>query len=128
VLSEIAQPCDGAYALDATADLATSELAAAVDALSRPVGEFYFGRFTVRCPTREDLRAGKNLRVLGAAGVKVAGWPIRDPRLTMDQAHEQTARQWEICFAIGAAQRAAGALLPSWRAVLRDCVRTRFGG
>ena len=125
VLSEIAQPCDGAFALDATANLATPELAAAVDELSRQVGEFYFGRFTVRCPTREDLRAGKNLCVLGAAGVKAAGWPIRDPRRSQAEAHQQTLRQWEVCFAIGVAQRARGAASPSWRAFLRDCAQAK---
>jgi hypothetical protein len=127
-LSEIAQPGDGAYALDTTADLATPELAAAVDAFSRSVGGFHFGRFTVRCPAREDLRAGRNLRVISAAGVKAAGSAIRDPRRTMAEAHRQTIRQWDACFAIGADQRAKGAQPPSWRTVLRDCVRARFGG
>jgi hypothetical protein len=127
VLSEIAQPCDGAYALDVTAELATPELAAAVDALSRQVGEFHFGRFTVRCPGRDDFRAGKNLRVIATSGVKAAGSAIRDPRHTMAQAHRQTLSQWEVCCAIGAAQRAAGAQSPSWRTVLRSCIRARVG-
>jgi pimeloyl-ACP methyl ester carboxylesterase/membrane protein DedA with SNARE-associated domain len=127
VLSEVAQRCDGAYALDATAELSTPELTAAVDALSRQVGEFHFGRFTVRCPDRADFRAGKNWRVLGAAGVKAAGSAIRDPRRTIREAHLQTRHQWEICFAIGAAHLAAGAPVPTWRDILRDTVKARLG-
>ena len=127
VLSEIAQPSDGAYALDATAETTTPELTTAVDALSRLVGEFNFGRITVRCPGREDFRAGKNLRVIAAAGVKAAGSAIRDPRRTMAEAHRQTMAQWETCFAIGAARHADGAQPATWRAVLRGCVRSRFG-
>jgi pimeloyl-ACP methyl ester carboxylesterase/membrane protein DedA with SNARE-associated domain len=127
VLSEIAQPCDGAYALDATAELSTPELAAAVDQLSRQVGEFHFGRFTVRCADRADLCLGQNWRILGAAGVKAAGSAIRDPRRTLREAHLQTKRQWEVCFAIGAAHRAAGAKLPKWSDVLRDAIKARLG-
>jgi len=128
VLSEMAQRGDGVCALDATAELATPELAAAVDALSRGMGEFYFGRFTVRCASRADLRAGRNLRVLGAAGVKSAGSAIRDPRRTLREAWRQTTSQWELCFAIGEARRAAEAKPASWKAMLRGWLRARVGG
>ncbi|HVU36976.1 MAG TPA: alpha/beta fold hydrolase [Opitutales bacterium] len=127
-LSEIAQPSDGAYALDATTELITPELSAAIDQLARTMPEFHFGRITVRCPSRDDLRAGRNLRVLGAAGVKAAASIIRDPGRSATEERRLALRRWEICFAIGAAMRARGARPATWKEIVQGIFRARFGG
>ncbi len=127
-LSELAQPSDGAYAFDATAELATPELSAAINALARHLSDFHFGKFQVRCPTREDFRAGRNLHILGVAGVKAAGSAIRDPRRTVREARAQTQGQWEACFAIGAALHQRGVKAAQWKTVLRGWFQARFGG
>ncbi len=127
-LSELAQPCDGAYALDATADLATPELAAAVDALARRMPDFHFGRFAVRCPSREDLCAGRNLRVLGAAGVKAAISIIRDSRRPLAEVRKQALQRWETCFTIGAVLHARGAQPARWREIIKGVFHASIGG
>lgn len=127
VLSELAQPSDGAYALDATAELSTPELAAAINDLARHLSDFHFGKFQVRCPSREDFRAAKNLRVIGVAGVKAAGSAIRDPRRTAQEARRQTQAQWESCFAIGATLHKGGVKSARWKTILRGWFQARFG-
>jgi len=126
-LSDLAQPADGAYALDATAELVTPELTAAINALARHLSDFHFGKFQIRCPSREDFRAGKNLRVIGVAGVKAAGSAIRDPRRTVAEACAQTLRQWETCFTIGTALYRRGIKPARWKTVLRGWFQARFG-
>jgi pimeloyl-ACP methyl ester carboxylesterase/membrane protein DedA with SNARE-associated domain len=126
-LSELAQPSDGAYALDATAELATPELCAAINALARHLSDFHFGKFQVRCPSREDFRTGQNLRIIGVAGVKAAGSAIRDPRRTLADACAQTRLQWETCFAIGTVLYRRGIKPARWKTVLRGWFRARYG-
>lgn len=128
VLSEMAQPSDGAYALDATTELATPELTAAIDALAKQLPNFHFGCITVRCSSRDDLRAGCNLQVLGAAGVKAAASIIRDSRRPATEERQQAVERWEKCFAIGAALRAQGAQPAKWKDIFRGIFRARFGG
>jgi len=127
-LSDLAQPSDGAYAFDVTAELSTPELTDAINNLARHLSDFHFGKFQVRCPSREDFRVGQNLRVLGVAGVKAAGSAIRDPRRSVHDACAQTQRQWEACFAIGAALHQRGVKAAHWKTVLRGWFQARFGG
>ncbi len=127
LLAELTHRRNGAWALDVTTAAATAELTAAIDELSRRMGRFNFGRFTVRCPSRVDLRAGRNLCFLGAAGVKAAGSSIRDPRRTLREAWRQTTTQWDLVYAIGADQRAGGVKPASWKAVLRGWLRAEMG-
>jgi len=126
-LSGLAQPSDGAYALDATAELATPEVSAAINAFARHLSDFHFGKFQVRCASREEFRAGHNLRVIGVAGVKAAGSAIRDPRRTVQEACRQTQSQWEACFAIGAALHKGGVKPAKWKTVFRGWFQARFG-
>jgi pimeloyl-ACP methyl ester carboxylesterase/membrane protein DedA with SNARE-associated domain len=128
VLSELAQPSDGAAALDMTAELVTPELTAAVDALAKNMPDFYFGRLAVRCPSREDLRAGRSLRVLGAAGVKAAASIIRDPRRTAADVRLHAVQRWESCFAIGATLHARGVQPARWKEIIKGVFQSRFGG
>ncbi len=128
VLSELAQPSDGASALDVTTELLTPELTAAVDAMAQAMPEFYFGRFTLRCPSREDLRAGRHLRVLGAAGVKAAGTVIRDPRRPLAEVRRQAVQRWEHCFVIGAVMHARKTQPATWKEIIKGVFRSRFGG
>lgn len=128
VLSELAQPSDGASALDVTAEVVTPELTAAIDALALAMPQFYFGRFTVRCPSREDLRAGRNLRVLGAAGVKAAASIIRDPRRSVAEVRQHAIQRWASCFAIGATMHGWKTQPATWRDIFKGIFRARFGG
>jgi hypothetical protein len=127
ILADTGSVRQGAYFFDGTADLATPALTAAVDALIAHFPGFHFGRISLRCPSAADLRAGRNLRVIGLGGVKAAGSAIRDSRHSLAASWPQTCRQWEICFEIAAAQRAQGAHPAAWRDIVRGVFRSRFG-
>ena len=56
-LGDLGTHARGAVFLDAN-ELATPELVARVDAISRCYDGFYFGRYDVRVPSREALARG----------------------------------------------------------------------
>jgi hypothetical protein len=115
----------GAIFRDVTSAEATPQLNAVMDALSRTFDGFYFGRFELCCPSAADLEAGRNLRVIGLRGITADDPSIYDPRRPLFEAWRMLGRQWEICFAIGAANLSRGALQPTWRVVLRALLRGR---
>ena len=105
-LVELGNHCRGAVFLDGS-DLATPELAAAVDALSRGYEGFYFGRFDVRTASEEALRAGE-FRVLELNGVASEATHIYDPKTPLLEGYRVLFEQWRHAFAIGAENRARG--------------------
>jgi hypothetical protein len=115
----------GAIFRDVTSAEATPQLNAVMDALSRTYDGFYFGRFELRCPSTKDLEAGRNLRVIGLRGITADDPSIYDSHRSLSEAWRMLRRQWEICFAIGAANLERGAPEPTWRVVLRALVRRR---
>ncbi len=126
-LTELGTHCRGSLFLDGTENLLTPELTAAVDALSKHFEGYYFGRYDIRCPTPEDLRAGRNLRVIELNGVTSEATSMYDPKHSVLFAWATLCRQWRLCFAIGAANRARGArpeslanLLRAWGRSLRE--------
>jgi len=124
-LVELGTHSRGALFLDGTAALATPELRAAVDAISHAFAGFYFGRYDLRCPSVEDFRAGKNLRVIELNGVTSEATAIYDPRHTLFKAWRMLDQQWRLCFAIGAANRARGAPPTPVRELVRTFLHSR---
>ena len=59
-LVEIGTHCRGAIFLDG-GDAITPELEEVVDQIAQSFDGFYFGRFDIRVPSRQDFRAGRNL-------------------------------------------------------------------
>ncbi|MEO8505662.1 MAG: VTT domain-containing protein [Acidobacteriota bacterium] len=105
-LVELGNHCRGAVFLDGS-DLATPELAAALDTLSRGYEGFYFGRFDVRTASEEALRAGE-FRVLELNGVASEATHIYDPKTPLLEGYRVLFEQWRHAFAIGAENRARG--------------------
>lgn len=106
-LVELGTHCRGAIFLDGS-DLISEPLLDSIDSIAQRFEGFYFGRFDVRVPSREDLKAGRNFRVVELNGVTSEATHIYDPKLTLWQAYATLFRQWRIAFEIGAQNRARG--------------------
>lgn len=110
------------------ARLLTPELEARIDEISRGVPGFHIGRYDLRFESEADLRAGRNFRILELNGASAEATSIYDARNSLWCAYATLFRQWELVFAIGAANRARGAvptppleLLRLWRTTHRLC-------
>ena len=107
ILEERGNHCHGCEFTDA-GHLETPALAAAIERLSRGIGGFYFGRYDIRGPSMEDIRAGR-FKVIELNGVSSEATDIYDPGNTLRSAYATLFRQWELAFRIGAANQALGA-------------------
>lgn len=118
-LVEIGNHCQGAVFTDGGA-LATPELTAAVDRLSRGVPGFFFGRYDLRAPTLDDFRAGRHFKVIELNGVTSEATSIYAPGASLLAGYRTLFRQWRLAFEIGAANVRRGARPTSVGEVLRS--------
>lgn len=86
----------------------TPELTACVDAISQKLTGFNIGRYDVRYASMDDLRAGKNFQIIELNGASSEATSIYDARNSLFNAYRQLFRQWDLVFAIGAANRRRG--------------------
>ena len=80
-----------------------------MDEIARAYRGFYVGRFDVRYTDVDAFKAGRDLAIVELNGVTSEPTNIYDPDGTLLDAYRQLFRQWSITFAIGAANRRAGA-------------------
>lgn len=111
-LVEIGNHCRGTIFLDGT-PLVTPELEAAIERISRCFEGFYFGRYDIRAPSEDDLRAGRKLKVIELNGATSEATHIYDPRYSVFDGWRILRAQWRILFDIAAANRARGAPVTS---------------
>jgi len=88
--------------------LNSPELEARIDEISRKVCGFFIGRYDLRFTSEEDLRAGRNFQIIELNGAASEATGIYDARNSLWSAYRTLFRQWELVFAIGAANRARG--------------------
>jgi membrane protein DedA with SNARE-associated domain len=105
-LAEIGSHCRGAIFLDG-AHLETDALRAAIDRVAHGFPGFYFGRFDLRSPSVEALRAGQ-FTILELNGVSAEATHIYDPAVPVYEAYRVLFQQWRIAFEIGAHNCDAG--------------------
>jgi membrane protein DedA with SNARE-associated domain len=115
-LAEIGTHCRGAIFTDARHHL-TEDLRRAVDALTHPFAGFYYGRYDLRVPSLEALKAGRDLQVLELNGMTAEPVHIYDPSYPLWQGWRDACAGWSAAYAAGAAMRAAGHPAPSVREV-----------
>jgi len=113
-LSPLGTHARGATFLDARA-LLTPELEEAIERISRRFEGFHLGRYDLRAPSEEDLRAGRNLQVLELNGLTSEPTHIYDPSAALLPAWRALIAQWRLAYAIAAANVAAGARPATWR-------------
>ena len=106
--------------------LLTPALEDRIDAISQKVPGFFIGRYDVRFSSEEDLRTGRNFSILELNGASAEATSIYDARNSIGTAYRTLFRQWDLVFAIGAANRRRGAiptsvteLLQIWRSASR---------
>ncbi len=105
---------------------ATEALADRIDTISKGVPGFFIGRYDLRFTCEEELRAGRGFRILELNGAAAEATSIYDARNSLVAAYRTLFRQWDLVFAIGAANRALGTtptppleLIRVWRAANR---------
>jgi membrane protein DedA with SNARE-associated domain len=103
--------------------LCTPALAARIDDISRRLPGFFIGRYDLRYASEADLRAGMNFQIVELNGAASEATSIYDARNSLVAAYRTLFRQWDLVFAIGAANRRRGCaptrlsvLWRSWRA------------
>ena len=106
-LVEIGTHCRGAIFLDG-GETITPALEELVDQIAKTFDGFFFGRFDIRVPSREDLMAGRNIKIVELNGVTSEATHIYDPKLSLFEAYRVLFRQWRIAFEIGHLNRARG--------------------
>jgi hypothetical protein len=99
-LVEIGTHCRGAIFLDG-GDTMTSALENVIDQIAKSFDGFFFGRFDIRVPSRQDFMAGRNLQIIELNGVTSEATHIYDSRLSLFDAYRVLFRQWRIAFEIG---------------------------
>lgn len=90
------------------AHLWSEELERRVDEISRGLDGFFIGRYDIRYGSDEELRAGRNFRIIELNGAAAEATSIYDRRNPLLAAYRTLFRQWELVFAIGAANRRRG--------------------
>ena len=117
-IAEIGSHCRGAAFVDA-GRLWTGQLEQLIDRIAKAHPGFFFGRFDIRAPSIDDLRSGRNLRVLELNGVTSEPTHVYDPAVSLREAYRTMMLHWRIAFEIGALNRARGIRPAGVRELLR---------
>jgi hypothetical protein len=108
--------------------LITPALERRIDAIARSYRGFFIGRFDIRYVDVERFKAGEDLAIVELNGATAESTNVYDPQSSLLAAYRQLFRQWSLVFAIGAANREAGAhvaSIPRLMALLRSHFSTR---
>jgi len=88
--------------------LCTPELEARIDEISQKVSGFFIGRYDIRYAEEAELRAGRNFQIIELNGAASEATSIYDARNSLFAAYRTLFQQWDLVFAIGAANRRLG--------------------
>ena len=106
-LGQVGTHSRGSLFLDG-ADLISPELLERVERIVENYSGFYFGRFDFKAPSEEDLREGKNLKVIELNGLTSEATHIYDPKNSIFYAWKTLIDQWSIAFEIAEANLKKG--------------------
>jgi membrane protein DedA with SNARE-associated domain len=84
------------------------ELEHRIDEVSQRLHGFFIGRYDIRYSSEADLRAGRNFQIIELNGAASEATSVYDARNSLAAAYRTLFRQWELVFAIGAANRRRG--------------------
>lgn len=91
------------------AHLWSEELERCISEISQKLDGFFIGRYDIRYSSKDDLRSGRSFQIIELNGAASEATSIYDARNSLFVAYRTLFRQWEIVFAIGAANRKRGA-------------------
>ena len=106
-LVEIGTHCRGAIFLDGSETI-TPQLEEVIDRIAKTFDGFFFGRFDIRVPSRQDFMTGRNLKIVELNGVTSEATHIYDPKISLLDAYRVLFEQWRIAFEIGDLNRTWG--------------------
>jgi hypothetical protein len=86
----------------------SSELEEQIDAISSRLPGFFIGRYDVRFRSIEEFRAGRGFKILELNGAASEATSAYDSSKSLREAYGLLFQQWELVFAIGAANRRRG--------------------
>jgi len=109
----------GALFLDGK-EIHTPELASQFSAIAKSHNGFHFGRFDVRAPSTEHMKAGKQIQILELNALFGEMTHIWDRRLGLFNAWLTLCKQWSQAYSIGAYNRSQGASKARYRDVLKE--------
>jgi hypothetical protein len=89
------------------------QLCAVFDKISHEsTGELYFGRYDLKCTSLEDLKNGKNIKVLEYNGAGAAITHVFDRNMSYGNALKEIVRHWRFLYEIGKINHQKG--VPYW--------------
>lgn len=88
--------------------LCAPELESRIDDISQKLSGFFIGRYDVRYSSEEDLRAGIGFKIIELNGAASEATSVYDARNSIFAAYRTLFQQWDLVFAIGAANRKRG--------------------
>jgi len=107
ILAEIGTHARGAVFTDDRKEI-TPELTEAIDQLTQSAGNIHCGRYDLRVPSVEDLRAGKNIKILEFNGVTGEPAHVYQPGYPLFKGIADLCRQWKFAYEAGAQNRKNG--------------------
>jgi hypothetical protein len=116
----------GCIFLDGTY-LKTAELETEIDEICQRYPGFYFGRFDIRVPSKDDFQQGENLKIIELNGVTSEATSIYDPKNSVFEAWRILREQWRIAFEIGAQNFANGAKKTTIRELIKLILTNVYG-
>ena len=117
-LVEAGNHCQGCIFRDGM-HLWSEALETRIDQISRQVPGFFIGRYDVRYACEDDIRRGEDFKILELNGAASEATSIYDHRNSLFRAYATLFEQWDLVFAIGAANRTLGHR-PAALRLLRD--------
>jgi hypothetical protein len=82
------------------------------DRISNEAGQFYFGRYDIKCTSLEDLKNGKNILILEYNGAGAAITHVFDRNMSYLAALKEIVRHWRHLYRIGKINHKKG--VPYW--------------
>jgi len=107
VLEPIGNHCRGTTFLDAR-DLAGDRLVRVFDTIAEGMEGFYYGRFDLKTSNRDDLAAGRNIRIMEVNGVTSEPAHIYDPTMRLRDVYADLFADVRLLFRIARMNRARG--------------------
>ncbi|GBR54529.1 D-alanine--D-alanine ligase [Neokomagataea thailandica NBRC 106555] len=116
--------CKGSVFHDGKKDI-TSELVTSIDKILQDVPDFYFGRIDAKVPSIDDLKKGKDIRIIEINGLGAEAIHIWDPKTSLLEAYKTQIKHYGAAFRIGADNRKRGWKPSSLLTMLRAWLRHR---
>lgn len=88
--------------------LIDEKLTEVFDSISKTIGGFYYGRYDLKCKSIEDLKKGKNIRIVELNGVGAEPAHIYHPGFSIFEGYKTLFSHWKHMYEISRKNKEAG--------------------